>query len=143
MAGKKRARLGIQRIAEALVGQEESLTRGMEIYRKKLALDGMENEGTREDGSPLRLGIKMDAAMEILKADGKLPMEEYLRCRVRYFGDGVVLGTRAFVEGIFQEHRERFGEKRGSGARPIRGVESRQGEPELCVIRDLRRAVFG
>ena len=144
VAGKKRARLGIQKIAEAIQdGNEETLTRSMEIYRKKLAIDGMENEGTREDGSPMRLGIKQEAAMEILKADGKLPMSEYLKCRVRYFGDGLVLGTREFVDGVFRENRERFGKKRQSGARPMRGVASGSGEPELCVVRDLRRAVFG
>lgn len=144
VAGKKRARLGLQKIAEALVGQEESLSRGMEIYRKKLAIDGMENEGTREDGSPMRLGIKMDAAMEILKANGKLPMEEYLRCRVRYFGDGVVLGSREFVEG---RPSNNTGSDSGRSARVEHGRsagrESRKGDPELCVIRDLRRAVFG
>ena len=143
MAGKKRAKLGIQRIAEALHGRDETPTSSMEIYRKKLALDGMQNEGTREDGSPIRLGIEVKAAKEILKANGKLPMSEYLRCRVRYFGDGLVLGSREFVEGIFREHRERFGEKRQSGARRMRGLERKADEPELCVIRDLQVSVFG
>ena len=143
VAGKKRARLGIQRIAEALHGREESLTRCMELYRQKLAIDGMEKDGIREDGTPIRLGIKVEAAMEILKANGKLPMSEYLRCRVRYFGDGMVLGTREFVEGIFRENRERFGPKRQTGARRMRGLEMQPDEPELCVMRDLRRAVFG
>ena len=143
MAGKKRARLGIQKIAEALHGPEESLTRCMEIYRQKLAIDGMENEGTREDGSPMRLGIKVEAAKEILKAKGKLPMSEYLKCRVRYFGDGLVLGSREFVDGIFRENRKRFGDKRQSGARRMRGVEITPDQPELCVIRDLQLSVFG
>ena len=60
-------------------------------------------------------------------------MPEYLRLRVRYFTDGGVLGTRRFVEGVFESLRERFGPKRKSGARAMRGVEA-----ELYTVRDLR-----
>ena len=35
-----------------------------------------------------------------------------LRCRVRYFADGAVLGTKAFVEEVFQAERSRFGPQR-------------------------------
>ncbi|MFT5473802.1 MAG: putative transposase [Candidatus Promineifilaceae bacterium] len=44
-----------------------------------------------------------------------------LRCRVRYFSDGAVMGSRAYVEDVFQRHRQQFGEKRKTGARPMRG----------------------
>jgi hypothetical protein len=33
---------------------------------------------------------------------GKLTRWEILRCRVRYFCDGAVLGTKDFVNGIFE-----------------------------------------
>ena len=42
---------------------------------------------------------------------------ELLRCRVRYFSDGVVLGSREFVESVFTVHRDQFGVKRKTGAR--------------------------
>jgi hypothetical protein len=46
-----------------------------------------------------------------------------LRCRVRYFTDGLVLGSRDFVEQAFQEKREWFGSKRKTGTRglPVEG----------------------
>ena len=64
-------------------------------------------------------------------------MGELVRHRVRYFCDGAVLGSREFVEEVFACERERFGEKRQSGARRI--VES---EAALFSLRQLRvRAV--
>ncbi|MGB3118721.1 MAG: chemotaxis protein CheW, partial [Verrucomicrobiales bacterium] len=44
-----------------------------------------------------------------------------LRCRVRYFCDGAILGSVAFVNGLFEAHHWRFGPKRFSMARKMRG----------------------
>jgi len=56
---------------------------------------------------------------------------------VRYFTDGVVIGTRGFVEEVFAKHRNQFGHKRKTGARPMK-----YGEWEgLCTVRDLRSMV--
>ena len=44
-----------------------------------------------------------------------------LRFRVRYFTDGAVIGSRAFVDEVFARCRERFGARRKSGARKLRG----------------------
>jgi hypothetical protein len=38
---------------------------------------------------------------------------------VRYFTDGAVLGTTAFVESVFQAHRKRFSERRRTGSRRL------------------------
>jgi hypothetical protein len=40
---------------------------------------------------------------------------------MRYFTDGAVLGSKAYVEDVFQRHRERFGEKCKTGARKMAG----------------------
>jgi hypothetical protein len=58
---------------------------------------------------------------------------------VRYFCDGAVFGGREFVEGIFRAYRDRFGPKRKTGARRLRGLA----EAELFALRDLRKGVFG
>ena len=50
---------------------------------------------------------------------GKLKRGELVRCRVRYFTDGLVLGSRGFVESAFEARREWFGAKRKDGARPL------------------------
>ena len=44
-----------------------------------------------------------------------------LRCRVRYFTDGAVIGSKAFVNAAFAATRERFTEKSQDGARRLRG----------------------
>jgi hypothetical protein len=64
-----------------------------------------------------------------------------LRRRVRYFCDGAVLGTAAFVNGVFereQQRRNRFGQKRTTGARRMRGADW----GELRVLRDLQKDVI-
>jgi hypothetical protein len=38
----------------------------------------------------------------------------------RYFSDGLALGSQAFLEPIFHRYRGHFGQKRQSGARPMR-----------------------
>ena len=73
-----------------------------------------------------------------LESDGKLTLPQALRCRVRYFSDGVVLGSKTFVEDVIQRNREQFGLKRKSGARPLRRAEA----GDLCTMRDLRLEVI-
>jgi len=86
---------------------------------------------------PLRRGFTPEQVAEVLAAKGRLPLHEILRCRVRYFSDGLALGSPEFVEGIFGKYRERFGLKRNTGARPMKYGEW-QG---LCTLRNLRREV--
>ena len=84
-----------------------------------------------EDGK----GIDPENVRAELKRGGKLSREELLRCKVRYFTDGFVLGTKAFVEEFFERNREAFSRKRKSGARKMRGGDWRG----LKTMRDLRR----
>lgn len=74
-----------------------------------------------------------------LKRGGKLSVPQVLRLRVRHLSDGVVLGSKAFVNEVFLQHREKFGSKRKDGARQIRGVTL----PGLSVLRDLQVRTFG
>ncbi|MEM7396606.1 MAG: hypothetical protein AAF492_30110 [Verrucomicrobiota bacterium] len=82
-----------------------------------------------------RKGFDREKVQEVLDAGGELNSFEWLRCRVRYFSDGVALGGRAFLEEIFQAHRDRFGAKRTSGSRNMKFGE-RSG---LFTMRDLRK----
>ena len=78
-----------------------------------------------------------------LKREGVLTVGQVLRLRVRYFSDGVVLGSRNYVNGIFAEYRDRFGPRRKSGARPLRGLGALEALGELTTMRDLRVDVVG
>jgi hypothetical protein len=63
-----------------------------------------------------------------------------LRWKVRYFSDGAVIGSRAFVDGLFEQCRERFGPKRKSGARKMRGKAAGAADV-LWSARDLRQGI--
>ena len=70
----------------------------------------------------------------------EIPYGRMLRCRVRYFTDGAVIGSRAFVNEAFANARERFGKVRKDGARTMRGV-ARGAKGVLWSVRDLRLGV--
>jgi hypothetical protein len=74
-----------------------------------------------------------------LEARGKLGRAELLRCRVRWFSDGVAIGSRGYVDGIFESRRSHFGPKRRTGARPVR--EDAAGT--LHALRELRVRAVG
>ena len=61
-------------------------------------------------------------------------MHELLRCRIRYFSDGLALGSQAFLEQIFQRYRGHFGPNRQSGARVMQHGDW----GPLCTMRSLR-----
>jgi hypothetical protein len=78
----------------------------------------------------------------VVEQGGAMPVRQALRHRVRYFCDGAVLGTAAFVNAVFEREqavRKRFGEKRSTGARRMRGADW----GELRVLRDLQKDVMG
>ena len=66
-----------------------------------------------------------------------LGMASMLRMRVRYFTDGAVIGSKAFVNEAFAAARERFTAKRKDGARRMRGSGAAAAEV-LWSVRDLR-----
>ncbi len=141
VAGKRRAKEGIRSLVTALQrGREESPGKSLELYRVWVFREGDERRaGVGEDGRASRGSMSRETVVEVLQGKGRLPLAEYLRCRVRYFTAGAAFGSREYVEGIFEAHRERFGKKRRCGARRLRGLEG----TESYVLRDLKKAVFG
>jgi putative transposase len=77
-----------------------------------------------------------DAIRKVLDEGGELALAEVLRLRVRYFNDGVAIGSKEFVDGVFKEFRNRFGvKKRKTGARKIPPLG---GLRDLCTLRNLK-----
>ncbi|PWT79417.1 MAG: hypothetical protein C5B58_13545 [Acidobacteria bacterium] len=69
---------------------------------------------------------------------GQLPLAELLLCRLRYFTDGVILGSRSFVESHFEKLTQKLGFKRPRPATHL----SVLGSPAIWVFRNPRvRAV--
>ena len=75
---------------------------------------------------------------QILDSGGKVSLAELLRCRVRYFSDGAILGSDDFVQGHFERLRHRLGPKRKSGPRRMHGADW----GGLTVLRSLQKDVF-
>jgi putative transposase len=70
--------------------------------------------------------------------DGELPLSQHLLCRIRYFTDGVILGSQSFVESHFGRLKLKLGYKRNQTATCLTAL----GSPALWVFRDPRvRAV--
>ena len=72
------------------------------------------------------------------KRMGEIPFGRMLRCRVRYFTDGAVIGSRDFVDGVFESARHRFGPRRKDGARKLKGDAS-PAAGMIWSLRDLRK----
>ena len=68
----------------------------------------------------------------------RLTEAQMLRRKVRYFVDGMVIGTRDFVEGVFRMSRPWFGMDRRNGARRIGGAVT-----DLTTVRTLQVKPMG
>jgi len=82
----------------------------------------------------------VEAELALLERSRDVAMGRMLRCRVRYFTDGAVIGSREFVNGVFTRCRDRFGGKRKDGARKMRG-SSAAAAGRLWSVRDLRKDI--
>jgi len=78
--------------------------------------------------------LESDEDETILKDLGIAKMQH---CRVRYFKDGAVIGSKEFVNEAFAKVRERFGTKRKDGARKLKG-KAAAARGSLWSLRDLR-----
>jgi REP element-mobilizing transposase RayT len=115
-------------------------------YRKLLMAGAVEkvSESVGREGGMVRKVVRKGMGKESqedvgqdARATGEIPFGRMLRCRVRYFTDGAVIGSRAFVNEAFANARERFGSRRKDGARTMRG-NGRDAKGVLWSVRDLR-----
>jgi REP element-mobilizing transposase RayT len=154
----KKAREGLVRACMSHRGggfESDKWKEVAKIYRKAMGLalerkSGRAGEEVSETKSKrlaavtaksLQLGEKPDPnAVKQDDNDTVLPelrKAEMLRYRIRYFTDGAIIGSKAFVNEAFAKARERFSEKRIDGARKMRGKASGAGD-ELWSVRDLK-----
>ncbi len=115
-------------------------------YRKLLMAGAVEKLESRvgRDGSAetrrTRKGMSAGEAEREKERSGELSSGRMLRCRLRYFTDGAVIGSRSFVNVAFANARERFGMTRKDGARKMRGDAS-AAAGVLWSMRDLKKGV--
>ena len=146
----KKARVGLVRAIRAHKGSgaDDSLWANdvSREYRRLLMAGAVEKTETRVGRSGAmetrvkRKGVSAKEVEREKEREGEMPMSRMLRCRVRYFTDGAVIGSRSFVNEAFASARERFGRKRKDGARRLRG-EASASAGILWSMRDLRKGV--
>lgn len=142
VGGTKAALLGVEKLIAHIDKIPPKGGRALEHYRMVLygAADAGD-ERTHELGSGvagIRRGVSHKEAQAVRGEKGRLSRWEMLRCKVRYFTAGAVIGSRSFVNEVFQARREYFGQNRSEGARPMRGADF----GELCTLRDLKVSVI-
>jgi hypothetical protein len=115
---------GLERTREVVNPEGERVT---EVVRK-----GMRRERVTRDHN--------EGLEQVVPATGHVALRQLLRWKVRYFTDGAVIGSRGFVDGLFAQCRDRFGPKRKSGARKMRG-QAAGVAGLLWSARDLRKDV--
>jgi len=75
-----------------------------------------------------------------MEAKGTLPLADVLRCRVRYFTDGAVLGSKEFVA----KHLARYQRKTGLRKQiSLRDLPPLTEWGDMVAMRGLRKNVFG
>ena len=111
------------------------------IYRRAMGLALGRKSGKAEvDRKKIKPGLNTEEALAAKDNGTVLPdlgMAAMLLHRVRYFTDGAVIGSKAFVNAAFAGARERFGPRRKDGARALRGSGG-AAKGVLWSARDLR-----
>jgi len=125
------ARQGIRTI----LGQPDSIS-WVELsrqYRKYLFARGSSKSANKPPAFDLA-----SAQLVVEQQNGELPLPQRLLCRIRYFTDGVILGSQGFVESHFNRLKQKLGYRRHKAATRLTAL----GSPGLWVFRELRvRAV--
>ena len=128
VAGSAKARVGLQ----SVIGGQ-SWDDCQANYRQMLFGTG---SGPREQGYVMT----PEQLAQVIEAGGKLPLAEVLRCRIRYFTDGAVLGGRAFVA----QHLARYQQKTGRRhQQDVHHLPTLTDWGAMTALRALRRNPFG
>jgi putative transposase len=131
MGGKAAARDGLSRaFGSREAPQEWSETAAR--YRRFLF-------GKGSGGALEKAKVPRERVVEVLREGGTVPRAEALRCRLRYFTDGAVLGSAAFVRAWREAQGRRGARARPSPPQPLKGADWEG----LTVARSLRSRVFG
>ena len=140
----KKAREGLVRACMSHQGAGFEAERWKEVarvYRRTMGLALGRRSGRAEvETGVVRPQMNAAEALEAAENGTVLPdlgMAAMLRCRVRYFTDGAVIGSKEFVNEAFAAARERFSAKRKDGARRMRGSGA-AAAGVLWSARDLR-----
>jgi hypothetical protein len=133
--GKKAAQDGIARI---VAGESESKHDWRELhaaYRTRLFAKGVTER-------PGKAAIARKSLEKVIAENGTLPLPEVLRCRVRYFTDGAVLGCKTFVATHLANYRRKTGLRKRIEPRILPPITD-WGGGEIATMRLSEKNAFG
>ena len=134
-AAQSMAREGIYEVlgeAKNVSRDGASWRRVHQRYRSILICQGVQRRD--EAGRVVRKGLTPEEVEAAEERGFELPKSELLLHRLRYFTDGLALGSAEFVEGIFKRKKRALGLKRRVGSR----IPRMEGMGSLCTMKDLR-----
>ena len=91
-------------------------------YRCWLMLDGQQVErgqATDVNHVKIRKGIPKEIAEKSLVREGRLTAGECLLSRLKYLSEGAAIGSKVFVDALFEKHRAEFGARRKAGGKQM------------------------
>ncbi|MDF1824651.1 MAG: transposase [Verrucomicrobiales bacterium] len=142
--GAKQARAGLGTVLSASLSDPDFKVdwhRTQDCYRLYLYDGELGDSAEEAGGSDDRCEDRNGRRDQALPGQRAVPVRQILRRRVRYFCDGAILGTAEFVDAVFtreQKQRQRYGVKRKTGARIMKGADW----GELRVLRNLQKEVI-
>jgi len=131
VAGNKLAKQGILQVWVDRIGAAsrkcEPCKAALESHRMFIFGKGADQQVVREK-----------VVQVIEEQQGKLPTATVLRCRVRYFTDGAILGSAEYVRGFTDLWQAERGRKYPPKVNQLKGADW----GDLAVMKGLRRQVF-
>jgi len=119
VGGSRHARRGLCMVMQK---PQDSWKKSGSWYRCWLMLDGTEveeDEKTEANHVKIRKGIPKEKAEKALKAQGRLTVGEIVLSRIKYLSEGAAIGSKGFVETIFEQQRENLGTQRTMKAKSM------------------------
>ena len=104
VAGGELARQGIMKVVAGLEGKM-SWDKASRQYRSYFLYKAAEQNQSRK-------GLDSEEYAEAMKNGGELDKSEELKTRLRYFTEGLVIGSESFLKRFVSERREQIGEHR-------------------------------
>ena len=144
VAGRAEARRGLREIwgayADGSARDRLSAEEALRMHRELIF-----GHRAAEPGLPEQ---ERERALKVLaKGESTLPKATVLRCRVRYFTDGAILGSKDYVRSFTGMWQREKGRKHPPKVNVLYGADWAAGEAadgkELACVRGLRKSVFG
>ena len=128
LAGNQQSRAGIMSFHQSGTWQRIS-----SCYREYLFVKG------GLPGHSKKLSLDRETILKEIKKGARLRTSQLLRLKIRYFSDGIALGSKHYLTELHDEFRDRLDKRRNSGARPMNPALF---DLNLMSLRDLKHKPF-